>query len=366
MGLCKCPQRKVTNIFCYEHRVNVCEHCLMQNHPKCVVDTYRNWITDSVFSPKCTLCSDDLVNGETVRLLCFRKYCALACLDSWARSLPATTAPAGYTCPVCERMCLFPALNQVSPIADALRDRLAEVNWARVGLGLPLLDSDTTSFSPQRIAVANGSAVAEANHQNSLVSSGKMDSNRNPEITRHEEIPYQSNIHTGSLSPTPGTHGTSVMKNNLNMSSNHIEPSTSYPSNHAPYTPSPQSSKSFYGDMSSGNAASTPNPRKPVSKYDYEMPLLFDEDEHKYRRKSPFEALSRWLKNANPASSRRKSRRRTIVYAIVTIIVLIVMFMILFGRNEEYDDEGFDPKLNPNVIIGEREAVGKNSAHEDS
>jgi hypothetical protein len=34
MGLCKCPQRKVTNLFCYEHRVNVCEHCLMQNHPK--------------------------------------------------------------------------------------------------------------------------------------------------------------------------------------------------------------------------------------------------------------------------------------------------------------------------------------------
>lgn len=37
MGLCKCPQRKVTNIFCYEHRVNVCEHCLMQNHPKVII-----------------------------------------------------------------------------------------------------------------------------------------------------------------------------------------------------------------------------------------------------------------------------------------------------------------------------------------
>jgi len=363
MGLCKCPQRKVTNIFCYEHRVNVCEHCLMQNHPKCVVDTYRNWITDSVFSPKCTLCSDDLVNGETVRLLCFH-IVHWSCLDSWAKSLPATTAPAGYTCPVCQRMCLFPALNQVSPIADALRNRLADVNWARVGLGLPLMDSDTASFSPERIAVANGSAVAEANHQNSMMSPGTPDSNRMTEITRHEEIPQKSNIYTGNMSPTPATHANSVMKNNLNMSSNHVEPSSSYISNHASY--SPQSSKSFYSDINSGNATSNPNPRKPVSKYDYEMPLLFDEDEHKYRRKSPFEALSRWLKNANPASSRRKSRRRTIVYAIVTIIVLIVMFMILFGRSEEYDDEGFDPKMNPNVIIGDREAVGKNSAHDDS
>lgn len=37
--------------------------------------------------------------------------------------------------------------------------------------------------------------------------------------------------------------------------------------------------------------------------------------------------------------------------------------MILFGRNEEYDD-GFDPKLNPNVIIGERQVLAK--GHEDS
>uniref|UniRef100_A0A3B3ST85 Zinc finger protein-like 1 n=1 Tax=Paramormyrops kingsleyae TaxID=1676925 RepID=A0A3B3ST85_9TELE len=34
MGLCKCPKRKVTNLFCFEHRVNVCEHCLVTNHSK--------------------------------------------------------------------------------------------------------------------------------------------------------------------------------------------------------------------------------------------------------------------------------------------------------------------------------------------
>ena len=34
MGLCKCPKRKVTNQFCFEHRVNVCEHCMVSNHPK--------------------------------------------------------------------------------------------------------------------------------------------------------------------------------------------------------------------------------------------------------------------------------------------------------------------------------------------
>lgn len=32
MGLCKC--RVVTNLFCFDHRANVCENCLVQEHPK--------------------------------------------------------------------------------------------------------------------------------------------------------------------------------------------------------------------------------------------------------------------------------------------------------------------------------------------
>ena len=34
MGLCKCPKKKVTTQFCFEHRVNVCEHCLVSSHPR--------------------------------------------------------------------------------------------------------------------------------------------------------------------------------------------------------------------------------------------------------------------------------------------------------------------------------------------
>ena len=34
MGLCKCPKKKVTSLFCFEHRVNVCEHCLVTNHQR--------------------------------------------------------------------------------------------------------------------------------------------------------------------------------------------------------------------------------------------------------------------------------------------------------------------------------------------
>ncbi len=34
MGLCKCPKRKVTNLFCFEHDVNVCEYCLVADHER--------------------------------------------------------------------------------------------------------------------------------------------------------------------------------------------------------------------------------------------------------------------------------------------------------------------------------------------
>ncbi len=51
MGLCKCPKKKVTNLFCFEHRVNVCEHCLVSNHPKvgiallsCVSKNCLGWL----------------------------------------------------------------------------------------------------------------------------------------------------------------------------------------------------------------------------------------------------------------------------------------------------------------------------------
>jgi hypothetical protein len=237
---------------------------------------------------------------------------------------------------------------------------MGDVNWSRAGLGLPLLDNDMGNGSNSN-ALSNGTAISQdGKHQNSF--SSNVGSSPAFENKSEVETAYQNNVHAGSL--TPGTHGTtSVMKNSMGMGSNHVEPSTSYMSSHkTSYTSSPPPlSKSFYGDMSADSSSNT-NPRKPVNKLEYEMPLLFDEDEHKYRRKSPFEALTRWLKNANPATNRRKTRKRTIIYAIVTIIALVVMFMILFGRNEDYD-EGFDPKLNPNVFIGDREAVGK--GHDD-
>ncbi|KAK1154977.1 zinc finger protein-like 1 [Acipenser oxyrinchus oxyrinchus] len=138
MGLCKCPKRKVTNIFCFEHRVNVCDHCLVSNHAKCIVQSYLQWLQDSDYNPTCTLCSTALADKETTRLMCYDVF-HWSCLNELASQLPRNTAPAGYQCPACQGP-VFPTPNLVGPVAAALREKLASVNWARAGLGLPLIE----------------------------------------------------------------------------------------------------------------------------------------------------------------------------------------------------------------------------------
>ena len=62
MGLCKCPKRKVTNQFCFEHRVNVCEHCMVSSHATCPVQSYLQWLQDSDYSPNCMFCHGPLAS----------------------------------------------------------------------------------------------------------------------------------------------------------------------------------------------------------------------------------------------------------------------------------------------------------------
>ena len=100
----------------------------------------RPKISIFVFQFQCSFCDQPLADEPCVRLTCYHVF-HWVCLDKWARSLGNDTAPAGYTCQICNE-CIFPPENLVSPVADALRQTLAEVNWARAGLGMPLLEGN--------------------------------------------------------------------------------------------------------------------------------------------------------------------------------------------------------------------------------
>ncbi|VDO04727.1 unnamed protein product [Rodentolepis nana] len=116
MGLCKCERKKVTNLFCFEHR--------------CVVKSYLHWLKDNYYSSQCLLCSKELDNGEEcVRLMCLDLF-HWNCLDNYASELPPKTAPAGYECPSCS-MIIIPLRNQGGPIAEALRQKLTSAKWVK-------------------------------------------------------------------------------------------------------------------------------------------------------------------------------------------------------------------------------------------
>ncbi|XKL69516.1 hypothetical protein PGB90_007285 [Kerria lacca] len=168
MGLCKCPKRVVTNQFCYEHRVNVCENCMVTNHPKCVVLSYLKWLQDGDYNPICELCSSNLSEDECVRLVCYHVF-HWHCLNDYAKQLPATMAPAGYTCPICNSH-IFPPSNLVSPVADVLRKKFETVNWARAGLGLPFISEEQVikrKITPEYMQYQNHSDLNDQQPNNS-------------------------------------------------------------------------------------------------------------------------------------------------------------------------------------------------------
>ncbi|CAH8573710.1 unnamed protein product [Dicrocoelium dendriticum] len=130
MGLCKCERKRVTNLFCFEHRVNVCEFCMVSSHEKCIVKSYLRWLKDCDFNPACGICRErfDESDKECIRLICldvFHRECLVELLES----APPTTAPAGFVCPCCGE-CVIPQSNHGGPVAEALRTLLAEVRWS--------------------------------------------------------------------------------------------------------------------------------------------------------------------------------------------------------------------------------------------
>ncbi|ESO90182.1 hypothetical protein LOTGIDRAFT_84186, partial [Lottia gigantea] len=303
MGLCKCPKRKVTNLFCFEHRVNVCEHCLVANHPKCIVQSYLQWLQDSDYNPICKLCNQSLNGenaGECVRLVCYDIF-HWKCLDQYARSLPPNTAPAGYTCPSCNTG-IFPPANMASPIADVIKTFLSRVNWARAGLGMPLID-EPEAPSP---------------------------------IKKSE---------TGPLSSTP-----------LSTPSQ-TRPSAQVP----PYSSTPTSAHSVInvdaGASSRSQSLLSNNPRKlfDSTKEDVMFNTSHDHDEDKYKRRPAFNWLAKWFKSTEKGKRKDPNAvmKKFIVVlgiGIISFITIVIIFSKL-GRQMTDDDPSLDPMANPNIRI---------------
>ncbi|KAI8825569.1 uncharacterized protein EV422DRAFT_131671 [Fimicolochytrium jonesii] len=96
MGLCS-GCRKVTNLFCFNHRKNVCDRCMLTDHPSCIVRPYLAWLENSDYSPNCGICSNRLEGQQCLRLCCLHVF-HVGCLKGW---ISAGNGDGGGGCPEC-------------------------------------------------------------------------------------------------------------------------------------------------------------------------------------------------------------------------------------------------------------------------
>lgn len=339
MGLCKCPKKKVTNIFCFEHRVNVCEHCLVANHTKCIVKSYLQWLQDSDYSPACSLCTKGLTEdgSECARLACYDVF-HWHCLNRYANQMPPNTAPAGYTCPICNAG-IFPAQNVASPVAEELRKMLSQVNWARAGLGLPLIDEPEPPPSP-----APPIDVVMDTQQQTLQQSTPM----------AQSTPLKNDFPSSFAAPPPP------------MRASPAAPNYTRPSAHV--TPTPQMQHSVIS-VDTGTSVrglekvyGGSDPRKLFDSTKEDNSSMFnmshDHDEDKYKRRSALEWLGKWLKSRDGKHKKKdpnavmKRFLFVLIIGLIGFITVVVIFSKL-GRDAAENDPFLDPMANPNIRINE-------------
>ncbi|KAJ8045357.1 Zinc finger protein-like 1 [Holothuria leucospilota] len=325
MGLCKCPKRKVTNLFCFEHRVNVCEHCMVLNHPKCVVKSYLQWLQDSDYNSTCLLCNNDLSEGEVVRLLCYDVF-HWDCLDKYAQQMPPNTAPAGYSCPSCNT-CIFPQENMVAPVAEKLRELLQQVNWARTGLGLPGIEP-VQQYQPEE-------EITSHNHV--------------PETHSHQsEDQYDSPLHKEAPSLASQT-------NRLQTRETPSIPSTRVVVGQEATAPHTRTEKMSSILQSEDEKRKVYDSRKGDSVVD----ITHDHDTDKYKRRSALHWFAGWFKSRTNKGKQVDSNASMKRFAVLLILGLVgfftlVVVMTSVGRAAADKDPLLDPLANPNVRIGRK------------
>ncbi|XP_045585473.1 zinc finger protein-like 1 homolog [Procambarus clarkii] len=341
MGLCKCSKKKVTNQFCFEHRVNVCEQCIVEEHTTCVVQSYLHWLDGSDYNPVCRICDDQLAAGECIRLVCYDLF-HKECLNDWASRLPPHTAPAGYKCPVCSEA-IFPPANYVSPVAERLRETLAIFPWARTGLGLPLIANAGNSDEPDWSA-ANGTTVAEmdsSDHLSSIHSRPAVTQAKPMGETKTRNIDTTTRVHDHGSSKSCG--GTVSDSGSTNVRVTAIEDPPITPSQFRETHHPTGSGVTRKG--SSSETRLTVNDKADV-----------DDDENKYKRRSAIEWFGRWWRTmSRPPSRHHQSliggRRRMIIVLVLLACATLLVVLSYLGHGASDNDPLLDPHHNPNIHV---------------
>lgn len=92
---------------------------MLEEHEKCVVRTYLQWLNDSSYDASCLICNESLDSDTPVlRLLCYDVFHTQCLLRYLVQS------PQYGVCPTCNAD-ILPSEKQMSPVAIALKQALS-------------------------------------------------------------------------------------------------------------------------------------------------------------------------------------------------------------------------------------------------
>eukprot|EP01147_Barroeca_monosierra_P000535 gene535-3856_t len=113
---------------------------------QCMVKSYLQWLQDADFTTKCSLCQQELNNGEdTVRLPCFE----------YIYTHDSNLSESDFKCPCCQ-MTMMPDEHNASPIASEARKVLIELFQQRPNSKVESVVSIPATIGNSSIAPTSG------------------------------------------------------------------------------------------------------------------------------------------------------------------------------------------------------------------
>ncbi|VDL83008.1 unnamed protein product [Nippostrongylus brasiliensis] len=209
---------------------------------------------------------------------------------------------------------LFPAPNQTSPMIDELRQKLQQANWARAGLGLPLLPELNAPPLPQNFS-HNASANIQTSSFTGLQNGGA----------------YPTQVHEFAANRS----GTATPEVALEMDE-----------------------MSYAGTKE--QVTFTSRKKHPGSDADVQ-PLLsrtterdVDSEQNKYKRRPAREWLRGiWkAKYGSTTPDHFVGYKRVLIVLFLVILVLVTVIVVLTRAGIDADDDPLlDPMNNPNIRV---------------
>jgi len=223
-------------------------------------------------------------------------------------------------CPICKAN-VIPPEKLVSPVADAVRKKLATVAWGRKRLGLPIMPS-----------------VSSSTQQLQAVEEIKPQPVRDIPVTVDNE--YRK---TEVIDNRPATNHTMTKSDKLVESISLVHES-------APV------SKNTYVREKYQNEASR---RVPDTRKEEKLNIPFDHDDDKYRRKE----LRHWLFRLFRLQSNVKyapddpniTFKRVSIIILLVVLFFMTMIVILtrVGRTFADNERSLDPRFNPHIRVAD-------------